>query len=227
MLTQSTSHPLLPSERKILFYAQKYNIPVQRGKIFLVTLKPMAKLTLISEQTDFLADLLDTFSGSSPAVTTQVNQLLEQCSPEIRPGGVVYFQVLGYEPSANARFSFLGHGLQSINFTRIYLHQSYASACFSISSLLLCFWELNPEVPSQCFLSKVVFKDFSETIMSRAVCFSERLRIYVMKSWNYPLLFWWVGFPELFSLLSCQILSFKLVVSSGWLIFISAFNILY
>lgn len=76
-------------------------------------------------------------------------------------------------------------------------------------------------------LRKIIFGGFRETIMSRVFCFSERLRIYPLKPGINSLLFWWVAFPELFSVPSSLILSFKLVVSLYWLISISAFNILY
>jgi len=116
------------------------------------------------------------------------------------------FQVLDYETSANAKLTLSGYGLEFLSFTRTSLHPfgTHALACFSISPLLLYFGELNLEVPSQHSLSKIPFKDFREIITSRAVCFTARLSIYLIKPWNCPLLLWWVGFPELFSLPAVQ-----------------------
>lgn len=118
---------------------------------------------------------------------------------------IMHFQVLDYEIFSNAKLTLSGYGLQLVNFTRISLHPfgTRALAYFNISPFLLYFGKLNPEVPSQYLLSKIPFKGFKETIMSRAVCFSERLRIYLIKPGDCRLLFWWAGFPELFSLPSC------------------------
>ena len=63
MLTYSISHLLLTSEMRALVYTQKSNIALHGGRISATILRPMARLKVTSEATEWLADLLDALFG--------------------------------------------------------------------------------------------------------------------------------------------------------------------
>lgn len=145
MLTYSTSHPLLISERRVSVYTQRSNIPGHRGWgwNFCCYFKANSKT-----RAGFRGDRISCWLGRcSPwllVLQCQCRWISSWNYIHLRSHQVeiTYFQVLNYETFANVRFSLLGHNLHLINFTRISLHPfgSCALAYFNISSSIYNFF---------------------------------------------------------------------------------------